>query len=173
MAVSLSHMVAAPREVEVQGKTWTFSPLTAADIGIVIQWFKDMPLVEAQTELTSYQALFEPKEKRRKIKRAKAEYEKRKNVLAGYESDAATIAEVERQSNIAYSSPEGVSLMAWLSLRKIHTDVSKVQAADIVSIAGVLEVQSIMDALTYPDMHPDEDLVLSDEEKKTQDGSAS
>jgi hypothetical protein len=84
--------------------------------------------------------------------------------------DREALARLKAECSADFSSAEAVARMAFLSLRKVHPEITEARAASLVDFASAIVVQSVLDQMTFPQQDQDADLFLTDDEKKTADG---
>ena len=164
--INLSQMTGAKQSVRVCGEEYVFSPINLLDIGIMQDWWQEKPLSDCQERLSKYPELYSAEQRETEIAKAKAEYEERKRVRNGLEIDREIIDRCGASFTTEFSSPEALAKLVYLSVRKNRPNVTEAEAAAIVSIEGVAAMQEMLDAISFPERDPDEDL-MDDSEKKT------
>jgi hypothetical protein len=165
--ISLNQLVGATESVDVNGKTFEFSPINLRDIGIMQTWWCELPLVKCRDVLSKFGDLYNADGTAQMIQEAKEEYETRIRVMQGMEIDPAVIDKASNSINAEFVSIDGMTKLIQLSLVKKHPEVTEDDAANILGIEGYAAMQDIIDRISFGATDPDADLIDNDGEKKT------
>jgi len=167
MSISLGKLTALPKEREVGGEVYTFSPLTLGDFAALQEWFKEQPLEELQANLVRFGDIYDEEQKREMRREARQEYERRRDVLNRMELDESVIEDVKAKLDRTAQTVEFCARIAYRMLVKNHPDITIDKCRELIDVHTLAMFQELLDDLSSPAVNQDVDLMDDGEEKKT------
>jgi len=171
MAIDLALMQGATKDVEVKGRTFTFSPIHLTDIAEMQKWFVDQPLDDVSHMMKTLGDHMSKEEKLEVTRQARETYEQRNRVVKHLESDRDVIEKVTDDMNSMFSSVEGIKRYMWLSVRKVHSDITMDELGEYVDMQTIGMINELIGEVSFEQKDPDDELKYADynPEKKTED----
>ena len=135
----LSNATKTPATITVDGKEWTLSPLEIRDFGEVERWLEVLPFERVRRKIAALGEVATPELVKQMLDAA--ETESKGMGIAKTDEDGKADKAVTR----ALSSIEGVQLLFYLSVRKVHPEITREAAAGLLKVDLVGDVRGVLD----------------------------
>ena len=146
---TLSQMAASDQVIKLGGKDYILSPIDLGDLGTVLDWIQHEPIQQATQEIEAFGGHLPESERLDIIRKARKKTEDFRDVREGHTVDPEIKAWASLYMNRKMMSLEGIQLMLWLSLRKACPNMSREEAASLVTEGNREALQERMDNISF------------------------